>query len=217
MAKLGSSYVRLFEEKVIKNALLCPEATLRTEIFNTFFNSSEYVLSKAKYQLTEPHFWLDKLTGFHLSNMNWKSTSVVDETPDITTSLLLIEPEIELTRNGENLFSSKAGDGIAVYKNVDVDQGDYTDPSNQNLRLDEYNNSDKKIRGIFNTYLGASNSNIEQGIYYNIFEKGYDFDMATPIVVSGANHTISHKGNAPKILMPFESEFGNATIEICFE
>jgi chemotaxis protein CheX len=48
-------------------------------------------------------------------------------------------------------------------------------------------------------------------------EKGYDFDMATPIVVSGANHTISHKGNAPKILMPFESEFGNATIEICFE
>lgn len=47
-------------------------------------------------------------------------------------------------------------------------------------------------------------------------EKGYDFDMATPMVVSGANHTISHKADGPKIIMPFESPFGAASIEICF-
>ena len=48
-------------------------------------------------------------------------------------------------------------------------------------------------------------------------EKGYDFDMATPIVVSGAAHTISHKSEGTKIIMPFDSPYGSATIEICFD
>lgn len=48
-------------------------------------------------------------------------------------------------------------------------------------------------------------------------DKGYDFDMATPIVVSGTNHTITHKCDGPKILMPFASEFGTAHIEVCFD
>jgi chemotaxis protein CheX len=48
-------------------------------------------------------------------------------------------------------------------------------------------------------------------------EKGYDFDMATPIVVSGKNHTITHKSEGKKILMPFTSADGNAYIEISFD
>jgi len=48
-------------------------------------------------------------------------------------------------------------------------------------------------------------------------DKGYNFDMATPVVVSGKNHTISHKAHGTKIMMPFIHEFGNAFIEICFE
>ena len=48
-------------------------------------------------------------------------------------------------------------------------------------------------------------------------EKGYDFSMATPMVVSGTNHTISHKSDGPRIIMPFESPHGNASIEICFD
>ena len=48
-------------------------------------------------------------------------------------------------------------------------------------------------------------------------EKGYDFDMATPVVVSGTNHTITHKCDGPKIIMPFNSEFGSAHIEVCFD
>ena len=47
-------------------------------------------------------------------------------------------------------------------------------------------------------------------------EKGMILIWQHPLS-SLALNTISHKGNAPKILMPFESEFGNATIEICFE
>lgn len=48
-------------------------------------------------------------------------------------------------------------------------------------------------------------------------DKGYEFDMATPIVVSGKNHTIAHKSDWQKIIMPFSSIYGTAYIEICFE
>ena len=48
-------------------------------------------------------------------------------------------------------------------------------------------------------------------------EKGYDFTMATPVVVSGKNHTISHKSEGAKILMPFDSEFGKVHIEVSFD
>lgn len=48
-------------------------------------------------------------------------------------------------------------------------------------------------------------------------EKGYDFGMATPIVVSGKAHTITHQVDGPKIIMPFESDWGKAYLEICFD
>lgn len=48
-------------------------------------------------------------------------------------------------------------------------------------------------------------------------EKGYEFSMATPIIVSGKNHTITHKCEGPTILMPFNSEFGKVHIEVSFD
>ena len=48
-------------------------------------------------------------------------------------------------------------------------------------------------------------------------EKGFDFDMATPIVVSGKGHTITHKSQGKKIIMPFTSDAGNANIEVSFD
>lgn len=47
-------------------------------------------------------------------------------------------------------------------------------------------------------------------------EKGHDFGMATPIVVSGRNHTINHQVDGPKLIMPFVSTAGKAYLEICF-
>jgi len=48
-------------------------------------------------------------------------------------------------------------------------------------------------------------------------EKGYDFTMATPVVVSGKNHTISHKSEGAKSLMPFDSDFGTVHIDVSFD
>ena len=48
-------------------------------------------------------------------------------------------------------------------------------------------------------------------------KKGYDFEMATPVVVAVLGHRISHKADGKKIIMPFTSTHGSAYIEICFE
>lgn len=54
------------------------------------------------------------------------------------------------------------------------------------------------------------------GAKSELHEQGFDFEMAVPVVVSGSNHTISHKVVGPKLLLTFNSEFGAAFIEICF-
>jgi chemotaxis protein CheX len=48
-------------------------------------------------------------------------------------------------------------------------------------------------------------------------EQGYEFEMATPAVVSGARHTISHKVKGTRISVPFSCPDGTAVIEVCFE
>lgn len=48
-------------------------------------------------------------------------------------------------------------------------------------------------------------------------DKGYDFDMATPVVVSGKDHAITHKGKGKTIILPFTSGVGSANIEVNFD
>ena len=48
-------------------------------------------------------------------------------------------------------------------------------------------------------------------------DQGFEFDMATPVVVHGKGHTISHATDGKKITLPFNSLYGRAFIEICFE
>lgn len=48
-------------------------------------------------------------------------------------------------------------------------------------------------------------------------EKGYEFDMAQPVMLTGFGHVIKHPAAAPRIVMPFATEWGKAFIEICIE
>lgn len=48
-------------------------------------------------------------------------------------------------------------------------------------------------------------------------EKGYNFDMAIPAIVSGKDHSVHHKTTGPKIIIPFETDHGAFFIEVCFE
>lgn len=48
-------------------------------------------------------------------------------------------------------------------------------------------------------------------------EQGYDFNMATPVVVSGAGHLIHRHVEGPSHIMKFTSSQGNAYLEVCFD
>lgn len=43
------------------------------------------------------------------------------------------------------------------------------------------------------------------------------FKAAIPTVVTGRNHSIRHYSEGPKIAIPFRTESGEFTIEVCFE
>lgn len=48
-------------------------------------------------------------------------------------------------------------------------------------------------------------------------ESGKIFEAAIPSVISGKNHQITHYTDGPKIAIPFTTEGGSFTIEVCFE
>jgi len=74
-----------------------------------------------------------------------------------------------------------------------------------------------KIDADVTDMVGEITNMVTGGAKQLLGKKGYDFDMATPIVVGGKNHTISHLSDGTKIMIPFTSPEGNATIEICFD
>lgn len=48
-------------------------------------------------------------------------------------------------------------------------------------------------------------------------EMGHVFQAATPTVVMGQNHTISHISGGPIMAVPFKTEHGEFTVEVSFE
>lgn len=67
--------------------------------------------------------------------------------------------------------------------------------------------------------VGEITNMVTGGAKQELSKKGYEFEMATPIVVSGKNHTIEHKHKSEGhvIIIPFNSDSGKAFIEICFD
>lgn len=48
-------------------------------------------------------------------------------------------------------------------------------------------------------------------------QKGYQFQIALPSVITGLNHEIWHNCNAPTIAIPFDTEAGPFMVEVSFE
>ncbi|MDX1536766.1 chemotaxis protein CheX [Arsukibacterium sp.] len=75
----------------------------------------------------------------------------------------------------------------------------------------------KTINADVTDMVGEITNMVTGGAKRILGDKGYEFSMATPIVVSGKAHTITHKCEGPTILMPFDSEFGKVHIEVSFD
>jgi chemotaxis protein CheX len=65
--------------------------------------------------------------------------------------------------------------------------------------------------------VGEITNMVTGGAKRMLSEKGIDFDMATPIVVSGSKHSIHHKAKGPIVLIPLKNDLGKAYIEFSFD
>ena len=65
--------------------------------------------------------------------------------------------------------------------------------------------------------VGEITNMVAGGAKNTLGELGHDFGMATPVVVTGKDHTINHQVEGPRLIMPFKSEAGNASLELCFD
>jgi len=65
--------------------------------------------------------------------------------------------------------------------------------------------------------VGEITNMVTGGAKRMLSEKGFEFDMATPMVVSGKNHTIKHKADGPIVIIPLSSPHGKAYIEFSFD
>lgn len=157
---------------IINNALLCPEANLRTSIFNNFFNSSEFILKNAPFT-SGLYFGSNTSKLYQFDYLNSQPTS--SEESAFKANLLLVEPGIEIINNGDYKFSSKVGNPLEAWKHMDLIHGDINDLENSSFDPDNLSSSVTKIRGEFNTYIGTNINNLVFGNYYNIFQKDYNF------------------------------------------
>ena len=65
--------------------------------------------------------------------------------------------------------------------------------------------------------VGEITNMVTGGAKRMLSEKGFEFDMATPMVVSGKDHTIHHKAEGPVVIIALASPHGKAYIEFCFD
>ena len=54
------------------------------------------------------------------------------------------------------------------------------------------------------------------GAKAKLADDGHNFNMATPVIVSGKDHRIEHSLKGPVITIPFETEYGFFFVEISF-
>lgn len=65
--------------------------------------------------------------------------------------------------------------------------------------------------------VGEITNMVTGGAKRMLSEKGIEFDMATPVVVSGENHKIHHKATGPIVIIPLRHDQGKAYIEFSFD
>lgn len=74
-----------------------------------------------------------------------------------------------------------------------------------------------KIDSEVSDLVGEITNMISGNAKRDLSEQGYDFGMATPVVVTGKDHSISHQVDGPKIILPFMCDAGMAHMEVCFD
>ncbi len=83
----------------------------------------------------------------------------------------------------------------------------------QNMLGEEYSELSQDVADavgeLTNMICGQARKNLSEKL-------NMDFEGAIPTVVTGSDHTIRHVSSSAILAMPFSSQFGDLTVEVCF-
>ena len=140
---------------------ICPESELRIPLFNQFFTGADFTVIEASNQLRD---------NLNSSDFNeryfYPSGYVTSNSLKITseTKIILVEDGVKLTTDGDQQYSSRAGDPEEAWR---LSYGD---------KISLNSSATNIIRGNFGTYIGINGYN-EYNKILNIKIPGYSENM----------------------------------------
>jgi chemotaxis protein CheX len=75
----------------------------------------------------------------------------------------------------------------------------------------------KEINDVVKDAVGELTNMISGDSRRRLQEMGHNFQGAIPSVVSGTGHEVKHITNGPILSIPFTTEAGSFTVEVCFK
>jgi len=232
--KIGRSTYSLPISNGTINSMLCPEASLRKDIYSSLFNSSAFHIKPHKYQPFRKYFINLENNNVDVPNKLYTTDDITYVTPSSTdekdTDLLLVDSEINLISNKNNYFSSIAGNATESWKHTDPINGNIEDISlqvatigvngmtvNQTILYNDnqLSKDTRKTRGIFNSYIGTTTT-LNPMSYYNIFNTNYATDDATMLEYFGIRFNDSSSFSPISDRMTWAKLANNGSIINCY-
>ena len=148
----------------------------------------------------------------------------------------MINPFIEATLHVlETMASTKSEGGKPYLKKDQVAKGDvsaiigltgdakgtisvsFTEKSILSIVSNMFSQEMKDMNEEIKDAVGEISNMISGQARQKLNELGWSFKAAIPTVVMGKNHVVTHFTHEKIIAIPFQTEHGGFTIEVCFE
>lgn len=182
---LKRSMINIKNNHVTNQAMIVPDACVREPMFNQIFTSAEFYLDK--YYSTTPR--ADNEDISYTANPNeWAPKDTSENSRDYCqlAKCTMVNEGIPITTDGENYFSSRAGEesNVLSFQSVncdwdhegrDVNYANINAFSGKNIENFIWQKAmdDTVIRGLFGTYVGISKS-LPYGDIVNIRDTQYN-------------------------------------------
>lgn len=163
-------FIQIPDTNVDKKAAIIPDAILRQSTFQQLFTSSEFKLSKLYTTTIDSGL---KQSGWNFYTDIHNSASIAG-TDLITTKLTFVKDGLDLISNGDDYFSSKAGDPSEAWLTTNPITPWWTKSTDEKVNAVLTDTTDL-VRGDFGSYVGLS-TELPFGTIFNVRQANYAED-----------------------------------------
>ena len=144
---------------------------------------------------------------------------VLDAIVNVLETMAQIKPQIGTPRIKTNNKALGVVTGVIAMKGaqttgsiaISFSKTVALDIATRMLRMDF-----KQVDELVEDLVGEISNMVAGGAKAKLEERGYDFDLTLPQVITGEDQLINHNVDGPTILLPFKTECGDFYIEMCF-